>query len=284
MDDWVEEFYEIYRLKDKKRTIPEMWLHLQENASKVGEALRRNEYGLALRELAHVFCWLCSFVAKCNDEDQPAKYMNRAYLLKRKFWDIVWHKYPNACYRCGGSPCECLKWGKDLERKDRQIKIAKRLEDMRKQKPTTPPTVDQLVERFRLIYENTHYAIPIEYLGFHFLEEVGEVAREILNLAPFEGKDLEKLTKPESKKLTELQTKLADELADAFSWIACLLIKLDFFSETMWNYYGLKRKRKKITLPEIVWNEYKSRRGDFLNCPHCKERPCRCKPLIGSKS
>lgn len=255
-----------------------MWLHLVENASKVGEATRKNEWGEACKELSHVFCWLCSFAAKCRDRDSSNN-IDEVFLLDKPLSEIVWWKYPNACWKCGASPCSCSINRIEIEAKpEKRVEITRRITWLRVQKHLMPGSLDQWVDMFTTIYENAHYGYPIEYVCFHFLEEVGEVARAILALSQFIGKEL---GEEETKKLKEEREKFEEELADVFSWIASFMSKLRFVSDTVMNYhqvYSGSKESMEIRLSKIVWTEYKSPRGDFMACPppYCQNRPCTC--------
>jgi NTP pyrophosphatase (non-canonical NTP hydrolase) len=279
LDNWVDEFYEIYKNKDRKRTISNMWLHLVENASKVGEATRKNEWGEACKELSHVFCWLCGFVAKCRDKDSSND-IDQVFFLDEPLSEIVWNKYPNACWKCRSSPCQCSTNRIEIEDiPEKRVEETKRLAFLRAQKHNMPGPLDDWVDMFRMIYENAHYGYPIDYVCFHFLEEVGEVARAILALSQFAGK--EKFKEEEAKKLEEERGKFKEELADVFSWIASFVSKLGFLSDTMSNYhqaYSGSKENIEIKFSRIVWTAYKSTRGDFMVCPppYCENRPCTC--------
>ena len=276
LDDWVTEFYEIYKSKDRKRSVSDMWLHLVENASKVAEALRRNEYGMASSELAHVFAWLCSFVAKCQDTDLEANKIDKIYLLDEPFSDIVYKVFENLwCKVCRVSPCHCSVERVRYETVERsKIKLGERLASSipSGERHKIPPTLDKWVEMFKNIYENSDYGYPIDYICFHFLEEVGEVCRVILGLSRFVGKTEDELTKPDSEELKKLKNNLKEELVDVFAWIASLVMKLQFLRKVITG------KEGQIKLSGIVWKEYKSPKENFLHCPkpYCENRPCIC--------
>jgi NTP pyrophosphatase (non-canonical NTP hydrolase) len=279
LDDWVEEFYDIYKDQDRKRNVSDMWLHLVENASKVGEATRKNEWGEACKELSHVFCWLCGFAAKCKDKD-PSNNIDKVFLLNKPLSEIVWEKYPNACWKCGASPCSCSVNRIDIEaKKEKRLEVTRRIAMLRGQKRNMPGPLDQWVDMFTTIYENAHYGYPIEYVCFHFLEEVGEVSRAILALSQLIGKDL---NEEETKHaLEEERKKLEEELADVFSWIASYVSKLGFISDTVMSYhqaYSGTKGKEEIKLSKIIWKEYKSARDDLMVCPppYCESRPCKC--------
>jgi len=278
LDDWVEEFKRLYfPNKDSKRSVSYMWLHLIENASKVGEGMRRNEWGKAFKELAHVFAWLCSFVAKCQEKDLQVNNIDEVYLLDEPFSEIIFFHYPNVCGTCGWSPCRCSIWRKKIETDPKFKKIImKQLALQRKKQHEKPTTLDGWVEMFRRIYENADYGYPIEYICFHFMEEVGEVAKAILELQRFVGKDLSTMTNEDSKKLTKWRKNLKEELSHVFAWIASLVMKLQFHSDRFTEYYEMKTMENKLS--EIMLKEYKSPVGGFLYCPppYCKKRVCEC--------
>lgn len=51
IDDWVDEFHDIYRLINDTRDIAGIWLHAIEHASRLHEHLRLWRYTNALNEL-----------------------------------------------------------------------------------------------------------------------------------------------------------------------------------------------------------------------------------------
>ena len=276
LDGWVTEFYEIYKNKDRKRSVSDMWLHLVENASKVAEALRRNDLGMASSELAHVFAWLCSFVAKCQDKDLEANNIDKIYLLDEPFSDTVYKLFQNLwCKVCRASPCRCALDRVRYETKIRsKIQIGKRLASSipPDERHKIPPTLDKWIEMFEDIYENSDYGYPIDYICFHFLEEVGEVCRAILALSRFAEKTEDELTGPELNELEGLKNNYKEELVDVFAWVASLVMKLQFLYKVITGEEG------KFRLSGIVWKEYKSPKGNFLYCPkpYCENRPCIC--------
>ena len=72
---------------------------------------------------------------------------------------------------------------------------------------------------FRTIYGNVNSVVLRSSLGFHFFEEIGEVAREIR---------------------IQDRKRLEAELADVFAWTMAMAMKvpeLQSFSSAMWEVY-----------------------------------------------
>ena len=82
IDDWRKNFDQIYGPPDSKLSVEDTWAEVLIDASSVGENIRREEYNSVLAELAHTFCWFCSFISRSSKETE------RPYLKL----DIV--KYP----------------------------------------------------------------------------------------------------------------------------------------------------------------------------------------------
>ena len=113
--DWQAEFSEVYRHLNVKRSEQTMWLKVVEDASQVGEAIRKRNLLRALDRLTHTCCWVVSFVDKILVE---AKNGNKKIFLFKPITsidDMLWYKYPAVCYRCLEPICTCG----DLHTEDR---------------------------------------------------------------------------------------------------------------------------------------------------------------------
>lgn len=101
IDEWEQEFAEIYGNVDLQRKPSEMWLLLVEDSSKFAEFIRREKYAEALTALAHVFCWTCCFVWRCRSEN------DLGIRIRKPLSKIIWDKYPARCCLCGQERCIC---------------------------------------------------------------------------------------------------------------------------------------------------------------------------------
>jgi NTP pyrophosphatase (non-canonical NTP hydrolase) len=218
IDDWEDEFAAIYGIVDAERRPTEMWLFLLEDASKVAECLRKEEYHKALDALAHVFNWTCSFVWRCRRESALG------CIIKKPLSRIVWNKYPYHCPLCANEVCICSIYRKEYENMtpaergekdaENEIKLAR----ARAKTHKIPETLDKFTEMFQDIYLGAHYALSIEAIAFHFMEEVGEVSTDIRKLR-------ERKSEAEVEQLTD---ELEKEIADIISWTMSLMSKLDY--------------------------------------------------------
>ena len=85
-------FLNIFLLKDLRDYIlQDLLIHIQEEAAKIDEGLRKSAITEQINALPIFFCWLLSF---CN----MAEYDLEA---------IVWEKYQGICPYCGGVECFC---------------------------------------------------------------------------------------------------------------------------------------------------------------------------------
>lgn len=272
LDDWEGEFNEIYGNVDAQRSLAEMWLLMMEDASQVAEAIRRQKYGAALRKLAHVFGWACSFVARCRGDDLK----NTPFHIEKKLSEIIWFKYPNCCSLCGQERCICGVVRGELEeltpkaKKKRKDSFADALAVARNEN-LRPKSLDDLVGMFSRIYRGAHYSLAIEAIFLHFLEEVGEVSSCIREIRERDGKTRNR----------ELTKNLEEELADIISWIASALCKLDYILGAYRQLEGGQEnvaQTANLSLSTIVWNQFQDDTGRHLWCPKCRKRPCRCVP------
>jgi NTP pyrophosphatase (non-canonical NTP hydrolase) len=171
-----------------------------EEAGEVAEDLRKEDFRALSRDLPDIFAWLCAFTSKYGAELE----------------EIVWHKFPAMCPYC--------------EREQRCICIAEsypkyepgRLNDYRNRAERKPRTLEEWQRMFQAIYGNVNKVVPRSAIGFHLMEEISEVAKEI------------RYGNRENCKA---------ELADVFAWIMAMVMKiqLDFrefsFSDALWEAY-----------------------------------------------
>ena len=271
IDEWDEEFTHIYGNVDRKRKPAEMWLLMMEDASHFAESIRREKYGRALNNLAHVFCWACSFVSRCRiDED-------KVLAIEKPLSQIVWDKYPNACCLCGHARCICSVRRAELEEltPEQKAEVDERvfadLASARARVESRPATLDGFSDMFGHIYKGAHYNLPIEAIVLHFMEEVGEVSTCIRKIRE---------RQPGQEDEQDLGLELEREVEDIISWISSSLSKLDYIRGAGKLDLGSTAsvQTANLTLSAIVWDAFKDESGAHLWCPQCKERPCNCVP------
>lgn len=148
-----------------------------------------------------------------------------------------------------------------------------------------PPTLDDFTTMFSNIYKGAHYALPIDAIAFHFMEEVGEVSTCIRRL-----REREKGRPLSEEEVNRLKNNLENEIADVISWIMSLLSKLDYMLGAGITYLrkfktseGAEKKEllqtANLRLSSILWETYQTPDGNTLYCPVCKRRPCNFEPI-----
>jgi len=225
LDELVTIFYEKVQQQLDDLSPIEIWLRFIENAgTRIAEFIRREEYMEAIKSLGEAFGWLCCFVKKCYEHYEID-------ILS----DIAWNKYPGMCYACADkiaeddaikknpSPCICpgMNW-KPKNLRKREI----RLRHARKSK-NRPKTLDDWAEMIKSIYKEVHSILPISAICLHFIEEVGEVTRELCN---YDATD-------DPSKKNHTVKNLEKEIADVFSWILGLINKIDQLFDKTRSYY-----------------------------------------------
>ena len=140
---------------------------------------------------------------------------------------------------------------------------------------------------FRDIYLGAHNIIRLEGIGFHLLEEMGEVEEVIRKTATW--------TKNSGDPLEKLQENLVSEVADTLSWCFSIVRKIAADAET---YEALEKRYRtksgssfneegfatsRLTLSKVLWAEYCPEGRNEIWCPTCWERsegsvgrPCEC--------
>jgi NTP pyrophosphatase (non-canonical NTP hydrolase) len=278
---WQQHFKDIYGKKNKDLSSEELWFRVFENSSKVAENLRRYKYAAAFESLAHVTCWLLGFSTR----------------IEKNVEDVVWKKYPYICPYCRKEkedvvrPCSCGTMRTQLEEAESAKKEKMVREEMMKYyaerfKDKKPKKLDDWVTMYEQLYGNITYSIPIEHIGFHLMEEIGEVSRCLRRRKEFEkrvGRGLEDGTDLQMAR-AQFDKDLDSEIADVFSWTCTLVHKIrslakaledfqDHMSEMMQIKVTLRSREYKFELPEITFS-------DVLymiygkGCPSCQNKVC----------
>ncbi len=266
-------------------------LHLFDHASKLGEAIRKDELDRIFDEIAELTNWLFSFVAKLEDE-KPG--WEAVFNIRKKFSDIIWAKYPGVCCHClereynltGQFPeqpyrpyqkCDCLSTYPAVEyREDREEIKKKRREFAKRMEKSKPKTLAGMEKMFAEIYKANVSVWTIESIGFHLLEEVGEIGRALIDLYTIKGSATQR---------TNLKDNLCDEIAETFSWICSLIAKLRSLFRPFDKHYksisGAKELAIKLSrtiyLEWAVWHKYRDPSTLEYRCTYCYHSPCTCR-------
>jgi len=217
LEDWVIILYCIY--KDHNITCGpfDLWLQVVNDASQLGETIRReiirtkfpSEVNI-YTQLARLFCRISAFIGRyvydphsIGNNDPIGKLLTKNPLddyisgeEKYEKWLLL--KYPGACPTCGNRPCICAAYRNIMEnrenseydvfwRKNKSNFLTEKqkyhwTEDGFSQNTVKmyAANIDSWVDMFSEIYASGHIEVSLESVGFHFLEEVGEVSDGIL--------------------------------------------------------------------------------------------------------
>lgn len=197
LSEWQAMFKSIYGDVNSNLTLAEIWLHLTEEAGEVARDMRKEDFEALSHDLPDVFAWLCSF-ANCAGISLD---------------DAVWSKYPGICPYCiKARDCVCIS-------EAFQGFESTRLERYRRANPR-PASFDQWTEMFKRIYGNVNQVLWRASIGFHLMEEIGEVAK-FLRADDHEAYGI--------------------EVADVFAWLLAIPMKM---------------KKELGGLDEITWDIY----------------------------
>lgn len=205
LNEWQEMFKQIYGQNNNTLSPVRMWLHLMEEAGEVARDMRKEDYVSLLHDLPDVFAWLCTFSNQMGINVEQA----------------VWEKYPNICPYClRTNNCVCIAEG--FSSYD-----SRRLNRYRKNN-SKPHSLESWEEMFRSIYGNVNRILSRASIGFHLMEEIGEVA-SLLRRDDFDSYSI--------------------EIADVFAWLVAIPMKmpeLGTLSEMAWSVYPGMCKRCRL--------------------------------------
>jgi len=296
VDDYVNVVRDIWTPIHNRRTTLGYAFHLFDHASKLGEAIRKEKLNQIFSEIAELTNWLFGFVAKLNDKKSDWEAL---FNIDMPLSDMIWAKYPWSCGHCverkylatGDLPkrlikkCVCLMDYPRVEyRNDRDEAKQARRQFAEKNKPYMPSTLGKIEEMFHAIYGANVSVWTIESIGFHLLEEVGEIGRALVDLFTLRG---------ENQEPTSANTDLCDEIAETFSWICSLTLKLRELFKPSDEYYedlmkdlmkskevGQFKLAETIHLEWALWLKYRDDKTHLYTCPYCDHSPCTEDPDI----
>ena len=301
--EWMKIFSELYSEADSKRTPEQMWIAVMAHTSSRGESIRLVTFERLMKSAAHTFCWLCSFVNKCNTLQDDI------FSITESLCGIVSLKYPGVCGYCKQKPCQCDpvkinqredKSAEYMDLLDRRDRILKSFESY---------SIADCTKIFDEIYGGRIHIQTLENIGFHFLEEIGEAAVNIRRLNQLKGvtdsstgigltflkrlstvegivQNYAKHNKPSEEidlvsiepdmlkaRVVEAKMGLVIEIADSFSWFCAILNKLDKISRTIFEHLAARDILK--PLEQVLITEYFDAKGN-ARCPTCESDPCKC--------
>jgi NTP pyrophosphatase (non-canonical NTP hydrolase) len=137
-------------------------------------------------------------------------------------------KFPGVCGQCTHNPCDCGFKRRLLESARDKSFSNKKLEQQRRlyaKKSFSAFTVHEWSSMFYEIFGEGIYQLSLQDITFHFMEEVGEVSSLLLQLLNSEAGPV-----PRDSTVKKTEAKLMAEIADVFSWMNSVSIKLGLLS------------------------------------------------------
>jgi NTP pyrophosphatase (non-canonical NTP hydrolase) len=230
-----------------------------EDATTVGEGIREGNYEKIFDALAKTVCWTLS-ATDCFRERglfDGLKVHDFRYRIS-SIEEMLWYKYPGICSSCCEAQCLCLV--RDSKHPDRDALLSKaRLNELR------PFTHEDWIVMFDRIYRRPHAQRTLAEIGFHFLEECGEVLRVLRYLSD---------PSMDSLLVQRLTVNLAEEIADVVSWAYSIILKIRSLPAIPLKFMesGVHFESQKLTLSSVLWGIYGTPEG--IRCPICHENPC----------
>lgn len=275
LDEWADRVYELYGHHNKDRTIPEIWLSVIQFASEIAEGIRRLEIFEMDKAMAHTFFWFCTFYNQCNRV--VSKYS--PFFVEEKLWKVIGFKYPHMCGRCRSNPCDCGKKQVEIEFGSYKDLHHPDLERARRIFRGSTYTLKDWMIMFSEIFSNANYRMDLEDIGFHLMEEVGEVSKAIRQLS-----ELKRLPRDPTKRekvlrrRERLKESMLEELGDVFSFLNGLVVKLAFITMGITGEdYQERLKGAEDYLQNIIVKEYEDdKKPEQIRCPDCEDSPCTC--------
>jgi hypothetical protein len=304
--EWMNVFLDLYSKADQQRTPEQMWIAVMAHTSSIGENIRKVAFEKLLNSGAHTFCWLCSFVNKCNRLEN-----DDLFSISESLCGIVSLKYPDKCGHCGHSPCDC----DPVKMEDEEGKLARfkfLLEERNRNLDAYEGySIKDYRDMFLGIYKGRLHIQSLESIGFHFLEEIGEAAVSVRQLSQLRKIACDKETGIDSSFLRSITTAegivenhfrhhknpkeikyyskepdmlkarvvnakmdLVAEIADSFSWFCAILNKLDRISKSI---YDKPEEHDTLKpLESVLYDVYIDPETKKAICPSCHNSPCKC--------
>ncbi|HEX7167945.1 MAG TPA: hypothetical protein VF230_13290, partial [Acidimicrobiales bacterium] len=276
MDDWQAAFWDVYGLQDTNLKLHDMMLQLTVDATRLSEAIRKENYVEALGFLPRVMSWVFS-LSSTTVGSFPDLSPHGALLS-----EVIWHKYPGLCSLCAEPRCICVTWVTDdlseEERLEKQEANAERLAEARRT-GRRPRSFDEWVDMFEQIYGRVNRSRRASEKMLHLWEEIGELEVELRNADRVASGDLAR-TKPIDWEA---------ELADVFSWVSSTYLHIVGYllrakavddaieSKARMDDYTASRYPDPPKLSTWIWLEFqgdKVRGG--LRCHKCGDAVCTC--------
>jgi NTP pyrophosphatase (non-canonical NTP hydrolase) len=301
LDEYVALVPKIYSAHDQNRSIWDVWCHTLHHAAAVAERLRKEAPAdKLLTEIADFALWLFTVVQKLSGTLGARKTPNETVAealirIESGCSDLIWHRYPGVCHLCYArrtkvrgnlpkglgllDPCDCSPQMPDCRDKNTKRRDSRSLrkfsEARRSQKPRN---VDEWQSMFGAIFGASTEQLSAADVGFHILEELGEVSDAMVRMYSYTKKGF-RTGEPNWR-----QARLEGQIADVFSWLFALVEKLNQPKLIRPETERVHAKAKslptgRVMLSGTIWRRYGSDRLNSFWCPVCRSVVCSC-PLI----
>ena len=199
LSQWQAMFDELYGQHNERLDANVIWLHVMRWGGEVAKDFRTEEYSELKAHVPDLFSWLCAFASR------------KALELEQ----VTWAKYPGVCPYCRRSKgCICIAEGHSID--------ATALQNFRA--TPSPGSLDSWRVMFRDIYGPANKVQSRSAVGFHLMEEIGEMADALL--------------KPDS-------AEVGNALADVIAWLMAIYTAAErelgpSMSEAVWASFPYK--------------------------------------------
>jgi len=266
----------------------EVWSKVMEHGSSVGEAIREANFVELTSHLAQTIGWVLVFFDKAS-KGKKGQWGNLSVPFREENWDghdfgkiqhfgeIVLYHYPAICSHCLGTKCDCaLALEKSPEERLSKMNIYRN-----RHRGDFDMTWSKVEERFGNLYGHDDKVKSHADIGFHFLEEIGEVVKALrMVVSPGDSADTSNVESPTTG---SWPGQLAEEIADVISWSTSVIRRVRLDLE---NYCRLcpglnDTETDTETLNNMVSIEWALqhtylKKGEKPSpiCPQCEENPC----------
>jgi len=183
------------------------------------------------------------------------------------------YHYPTLCPHCLGTKCNCVLGDKRTD----QDRLGSLVDWRERHRGNFDRTWDQLENRFGDLYRHDDKIKSHADIGFHFLEEIGEVVKSLRMVLRFEGGTA--VPPAESPTTRSWLGQLVEEVADVVSWstsvIRRVMLDLENYCELCPAGIPPNSLRNLLSLKWAL--EYTYLDNNQLAspvCPKCRQSPC----------
>jgi NTP pyrophosphatase (non-canonical NTP hydrolase) len=295
LDAFVDAVNRIYRDKDLKRSIWDVWMHANHHASGIAEEIRKGRSGnKLLTEIADFAMWLLTAIHKLVGEvgiPKPGDSGQESVIrIGHKYSDLLWNRFPGCCPLCywrrseGGrekerdprlcNPCDCLRYeAEELEKTERRKRVKGIRSFSKTNRELQPHGIDDWQRMFARIFSPDLLRFNLTDIAFRILEEMGQVSDALVRTYTYNENEWV-YGEPSWRQIF-----LEDALADVSARLFTLVQKLEILKQSTIEDRPTSRLMVEIgeaglKLSGIIWQRYGSDDlGDFM-CPFCGAKIC----------